>query len=262
MTTLTDTYPVGQRGTVANRKAMVVGHTEINSEGGYPYALLIVRFDLEQGGYLTAPGGYRDVPYDVRSLTLAIFGTPGAVLFDSDIRHQHYVVVKVSRAARKRDLGYDHKYGRQQIVEFAMSEAQWASFVSSMNSGSGVPATLLWDASADNPEVPRVPYDPRLQVSMDETHSAAQRAQADVIAAFEEYSKHKTVGNLRTLQARIENMTPNIDYAATKLSEHAENVVQRARADIEAFVTSKAQQLGLERGELGEMPQLGPGEDA
>jgi hypothetical protein len=47
-----------------------------------------------------------------------------------------------------------------------------------------------------------------------------------------------------------------MEFAAQSLSEHAENVVQRARADIEAVVMVKAQQLGLNPGDLGIPPQL------
>ena len=190
-----------------------------------------------------------------------VSSTPGAVLFGSDILHQHYVVVRVVRATRQRDLNRDWKRGRGQIVEFSMSEAQWASFVSSMNVGQGVPATLEWDATLDDPQVPGMPYAPRLQVSMDEVHTAALEAQAGVLVAFQAYSEKKTVGNLRTLQARIENMAPNIDFAAKSLSEHAENVVQRARADIEAFVVEKARQLQLDPADIGGFPQLERGLD-
>lgn len=186
---------------------------------------------------------------------------PGAVLFDSDIRHQHFVIVSVKRATRRRDLNHDWKHGRETIVEFAMSEAQWASFVSSMNVGSGVPATLQWDATKDDPMVPGMPFAPRLQVSMDEVHGAAVEAQKAVQAAFAAYQEKKTAGNLRTLQATIQNMAPNIDFAARSLSEHAENVVQRAQADIEAFVVQKAQQIGLDPADLGGMPELTTGSD-
>jgi hypothetical protein len=184
---------------------------------------------------------------------------PGAALFDSDIRHQHVITVRVSEARRKRNLHRDWIGDVKPIVEFTMSEAQWASFVSSMNSGSGVPATLGY---REGKSVPGVPYDPRLQASLDEVRGAAERAQADVLVAFREYQEHKTAGNLRSLQAAIENMPANISFAGEQLSEHAENVVQRAKADIEAFVVNKAQQLGLDPGELDGSPALTSGEES
>lgn len=186
-------------------------------------------------------------------------GPPGAVLFDSDIRHQHYVLVRVKRAERRRDLNHDWKHARETIIEFAMSEAQWASFVSSMNTGDGVAATLEWDGTLDDPRVPGTPYAPRLQVSMEEVHAAAAKAQAKVQEAFAAYAEKKSAANLRALEIAISHMTPNMDFAAKSLSEHAENVVQRARADIEAFVIQKAQQVGLDPADLGGLPELAPG---
>ncbi|MDE2105920.1 MAG: hypothetical protein KGL39_52345 [Patescibacteria group bacterium] len=187
---------------------------------------------------------------------------PGISLFDSDILHQHYVAVRVKRASRKRNLSHDWKHGHETIIEFVMSEAQWASFVSSMNTGDGVPATLQWDMTREEPTVPGVPYAPRLQVSMDEVHGAAARAQEKVQAAFAAYKEKKSAANLHDLEIAIGHMTPNIDFAAKSLSEHAENVVQRARADIEAFVVQKAQQLGIEPSGVGLfLPSLEAGEE-
>lgn len=186
---------------------------------------------------------------------------PGHALFDSDIRHQHYVVVRLKRASRKRDLGHDWTRGCDLLFEVAMSEAQWASFVSSMNTGDGVPATLEWDATQDDPQVPRVPYAPRLAESMEEVHAAAENALADIREAFEAYKAHPTKAGLRDLEIRLQNATPNMDFAAKSLSEHAENVVTRARADIEAYVVQKAKHLGIEPGDLGSPLELTAGKE-
>lgn len=202
--------------------------------------------------------GYESHP--AWSLIRAARVTGSAILFDSDVKHQHYVVVSLSRAERKRDLHRDWIHPRQEIVEVAMSEAQWASFVSSMNSGSGVPATLTWDMTQDDPRVPDVPFEPRLAESIAEVREAATAAVEDVRRAFAGYQEKKTVGNLRHLQAMIDNLPANLEFAATSLSGHAENVVQRAKADIEAFVVAKAQQLGLDPGEVGGALELASGE--
>lgn len=177
---------------------------------------------------------------------------PGAVLFDSDIRHQHTVVVRIQTAARKRSLHRDWHGAQRRLVEVEMSEAQWASFVSSMNVGDGVPCTVRGrEGSGGYSETPGVPYEPRLRETMDEVRNAAVEAQQKVLAAYEAYEAHKTKDNLRTLKATIDNLPSNLRFAASSLSEHAENVVQRARADIEAMVLTKAQQLGIEPGDLG-----------
>ena len=184
--------------------------------------------------------------------------TPGIVLFDSDIRHQHYVMVRLGRAERRRDLHRDWIGKRQEIVEVAMSEAQWASFVSSMNTGDGVPCTI---ERHDGEFMPGVPYEPRLAESMDEVRGAGEKVMAHIREAFEKVEEKPTKANIKSLRHAIENAPRNMSFAAESLTEHAENVVQRARADIEAMVQSKAAQLNLEPGDLGEVPQLDGGEE-
>lgn len=183
----------------------------------------------------------------------------GAVLFDSDIRHEHYVTVTVSTASRMRDLNRDWLHAEKEFLEIAMSEAQWASFVSSMNVGSGVPATIL--RREGNWSVPGMPYEPRLAESMREVRDAADTSVERIAEAFAAYKAHKTVGNLHDLEYAIKNAPANMTFAAKSLSEHAENVVQRSRADVEAFMVAKAQQLGLDAADLGDtLPELTTGE--
>lgn len=181
-----------------------------------------------------------------------VTSNPGSVLFDSDIRHHHSVIVTIGTAVRSRQLNRDWMRRKQDFVEVEMSEAQWASFVSSMNAGDGVPCTIR--RREGRYDVPGFPYEPRLQESMDEVHNAANKYTEKVNKAFEMYCGHKSAANLRTLKFAIENMPSNMAYAASSLTEHAENVVQRARADIEAMVISKAKQLKLDPSELGITP--------
>ena len=182
----------------------------------------------------------------------------GAVLFDSDVKHMHTIHVRLSTASRRRDLQRDWLHAEKEIVEIQMSEAQWASFVSTMNTGSGVPCTLR---RHDGMPLPGVEYEPRLKQSMDETRGAAERAFAEVAEAFAAYEEKKNAANLRTLKYAIQNAPANVAFASESLAGHAEHVVQRARADIEAMVTSKAAQLGIEPGDLGDVQALGAGDE-
>lgn len=176
-----------------------------------------------------------------------VSSTPGAVLFDSDIRHSHTVRIRLSTGVRKRSLHRDWLGADRQVVEVEMSEAQWASFVSTMNVGDGVPCTIRRHEADVMPEMP---FESRMQASMDEVRGAAHDAAEKVAEAFAAYKEHKTADNLRTLQAMIENMPANVEFAAKSLTEHTENVVQKARADIEAMAVAKAEQLGLEPSEF------------
>lgn len=175
-------------------------------------------------------------------------GPRGKPLFDSDILHRNTVVLRIERAERTRDLHQDWIHGRATLIEVEMSEAQWASFVSSMNT-SGVPCTLR---RLGTERVEDVEYAPRLEESMDETRRAADEAFAAIIDALREFEatpatpKRAKDEALAKLRAVVSNAAPNVAYAGKTLGEHAENVVQKARADVEAMVTQHAARIGLD----------------
>jgi hypothetical protein len=182
-------------------------------------------------------------------------GEAGAVLFDSDIKHQETITVTIYHASRKRDLHHDWVHPHQQFVEVELSLAQWASFVSSMNT-TGVPCTVR--QTETDFYVDALPYAPRLAETMKETHDAAERAFADVKKAFLIVKEKPTKANIRDLEIALQNATPNVDFAGKQLVKQAEDVVQKARADIEAMVTTRAAQLGITTQDIPHLEIGGP----
>lgn len=190
-----------------------------------------------------------------------VTSTPGAVLFDSDLTHHHSVVLRISTAERHRDLNRDWMHSKKEFVEVQMSEAQWAAFVSSMNT-SGVPCTIR--RREDDYDIPGLPYEPRLGASIAEVREAADQAVAKIkeshdalVAAFEGGAGKKEMRErIRDLSIKIQHMPANTQFAAKSLNEHVENVVQKARMDLEAMVVNKAHQLGIEPGEVADTHQL------
>lgn len=169
----------------------------------------------------------------------------GTYLFDSEIKHRHFVTVTVTRCRRRRDLKRDWLSSREILLEMSMSQAQWGAFVSSFGDGSGVPATLTFLTGVGH--VPQAPFESRLAESHAEVRTTADEAIKEVQEAFEAYEAHKTVGNRNTLKYAIQNLPANMEFAAKSLTEHTENVVTKARADIEGMVLE-----AIERGELPE----------
>lgn len=188
-------------------------------------------------------------------------GTP-RVLFDSDIQHGHTVHITIYEADRTRDLNHDSIFAKSRegiLAEVEMSEAQWASFVSSMGQGDGVPCTVRrkqgdWD-------IPGLPHAPRMAEQMAEVRNAADKALEKIREAFAAVEERPNKSNIRALKIAIEHMPANMAFAAQSLTDYTENVVQRATADIEAMVIAKAKYLGIDPAEVGVMPQLGPSTD-
>ncbi len=185
------------------------------------------------------------------SLVLSkVSAQPGQRLFDSEITHNRYVTVTVCRCTRTRDLNHDWKHAEQTLMEFAMSQAQWGAFVSSFGEGGGVPATLFFDR---NGPVAQAPYESRMAESVRDVRAAGTEAFAEIRegyealeAAFERGAgKREMREMIRTLKYRITNAPANMEFAAESLTTHVENVVTKARADVEAMVVDAAARGGL-----------------
>src|SRR3546814_7975032 len=51
----------------------------------------------------------------------------GEILYGSDFPHQNFVSIRICRSSLNRDLSNDWHYGKDQMMEVNMSEAQWAT---------------------------------------------------------------------------------------------------------------------------------------
>lgn len=196
-----------------------------------------------------ADDGTESHPAFAKVMASRVTSSPGAILFDSEVRHQHYVVLRISGATRRRRLNSDSIFEDRQMIEVGMSEAQWAQLVSSLNSG-GTPATLLW-TQADG-DIPGLPYAPRMEKSIAEVREAAARQYEKVQAALAAVEAKPTKANIRDLRLAMENAASDVTFAATSLNEHVENTVTRAKADIEAAVAQAAARRGLAPEEIGD----------
>lgn len=166
---------------------------------------------------------------------------PAHHLFDSSIGHTEYVTLEVHRATRKRDLRRDwiHTAPGRPLIEIEMSMSQWGSLISGSGSGRGTPVTIH---QFNGETMPRADHTSRLAVTAKEVSTTAAKAVQDVQAAAAEVDAvfEKKAGRtvmrvaLTNLRHTLANLPSNMKFAADALTEHAEDVVAKATADIEA----------------------------
>src|SRR5882672_2554814 len=80
----------------------------------------------------------------------------GNQLFASPIKHNAGVTIRIVEAHEQGDQYVWRQFGQKVICEVNLSEAQWASFVTAMNVGSGVPCTLSYRQTGDLLRVPMI----------------------------------------------------------------------------------------------------------
>lgn len=178
-----------------------------------------------------------------------VSSTPGATLFGSDFRHQHFVTISVYEADLTRGLASDSVFAGKQIIEVALSEAQWATFVSTMNVGHGVPCTLERERGA---LVPGIIQDTNRR---DQFNAEIRQDLDESIAFMEEaLAQAKTKAQREPIERAISRLRSGLPWVAKQFDEHAEKTVERAKIEVAAYVTQTIQRAGLEA--LGAPPIL------
>lgn len=164
-----------------------------------------------------------------------------ATLYGSDFKHQNFVVITISRSELHRGLSNDHHFAREQLIEVALSEAQWASFVSCMNVGDGVPCTI---ESIDGVGVPSIeltePVADKFAAEMDQTL-------LDIQAALRKLEANEKLPQWLRKEIGIQagRLTGSTGFVAAQFSEHIENAIEKARIEVNAYTLATIQRAGL-----------------
>lgn len=180
-----------------------------------------------------------------------------AALYDSDFRHNHFMTIKISRSELHRGLNRDWHFGREEIVEIAMSESQWATFVSSPNIGSGVPCTLT---HFNGERIPGLP-DPQARADqfrgeIEERLASTVKRVRDTIARVDELGIPKA--KAQTLKGALNDLLTelgsNLPFVASQFEEHMEDTVEKAKQEVHGYMTATLQRAGIEALTGGQLP--------
>ena len=170
-----------------------------------------------------------------------------AVLYGSDFVHQHSVRLRISTSSLRRDLSHDWPFADREFVEVEMSEAQWASFVSSFNLGSGVQCTIRQRDGKMIPGFPLRDEASEFDSEMSENSKVALTALNRAVAAVAEakISKKDADRILSGISKAAQEIGVNSDYVQQRFGEHMEKRVHKARVEIDAYFHNVIRNAGL-----------------
>ncbi len=180
-------------------------------------------------------------------------GPGGLYAFGSRIKHSAFIDITIRRASHKRDLNQDWFYGEDELVRVRLTEAQWATFVSSLNVGFGVPCTLCDVMRERQGEVPK-PEDSIAQAKNEARKNAEDTM--DLLShilqrleyAIQNPKKRELSELARDLKIAIGNYPANHAYLYSSFEKHVENVVTDAKASVEAHYMAVATRAQLVEG--------------
>lgn len=170
-----------------------------------------------------------------------------AYLYGSDFSHQHFVTIQISTSELMRGLSRDWPHARDRLIEVSLSEAQWATFVSSMNVGDGVQCTIEWKAGEGYlPEIDAAP-DRHKQFAKESSEKIVDAAATleEIIAEVERegrMGKTKLLSMLRRVRGDIGEGS---DWVAQSFSEHMEKTVEKAKIEINAYAQNLLVRTGI-----------------
>ena len=168
-------------------------------------------------------------------------------LFGSSIKHRDTIVLRIKEAEMVRELNKDHIFDRGTIVEVEMSQSQFAEAITSLNNGSGVPATIKW--TREDGRIEECDYEDKRQVFENEF----KQTQVEQKKYYDEFSKYlenllddkKTLGKkdkediMRNLDILSGRIFSNTEFVYKQFNEQMDKTVLEAKGEIEAFMQNK-----------------------
>lgn len=176
--------------------------------------------------------------------------TTGIYLYGSDFRHASFVSIRIRRSELERSLSHDDFFGKDPIVEVRLSEAQWATFVSTLNVGDGVPCTIgaigsesvpMIDRPKETEERFRSEVAEKAARSVERVDETIRRVEA-LASGLSKKKKEETLGLLRTLR---QDLASNLPFVVRSFGEHVETRVEKAKVEVSAYVSNAVARAGL-----------------
>lgn len=176
-----------------------------------------------------------------------------AFLYGSDFRHRAYMTVRISRSELHRNLSRDWPFEREHIVEIALSEAQWATFVSSPNMGQGVPCTIEHACTEGFQIMPSLPAP---ESRADQFGDELRRTMAKAVARLDTLIGQPNLTGKVKDEIRLvkQDLLSDLPFVSGQFGKHMEGEVERAKTEIHGYMTGALIRAGITA--LGEPPPL------
>lgn len=184
-------------------------------------------------------------------------------LFGSDLGHGQRICIRVNTATMKRDLNHDWIHTDKQLVEFEMSHAQFAQFITSNGNGSGTPCTLKFIRGEGNiPAIKNIETkhetfrrEVRDAAATRLQHIAQGLASLRILAESTGSVSKKDLRQIYANLARHADQLPGtMEFVVKSAEEALEKATADAKIEVESYVQMTAQRLGLKS--IGDLARL------
>lgn len=179
-----------------------------------------------------------------------------ANLFGSPLRnHESTVQLRIARAVEHTEATSTRYHSREEILRLEMSASQFAALITTMNMGSGVPATLIryQGQAVENPPETLLEHE-RLVESINEDGVYAQRIHDHLEEAatfLEEVLKRPSIRKkdvqeaLQKVNAAQREVKSNLPYLLERFRKSCEKVKTSVMSEVDAWMSHAVHRAGL-----------------
>ena len=173
--------------------------------------------------------------------------------FGSSIEQGGGVELRIRKASVNRSLNTDWFHGEKEMVSIRMTSSQWADFISTMNVGEGVPATLTY---FDGKKIEPPPFKSK-RVIFEEEFGDDMKNIADkieyitkntkeILSAKKALTKADRESILNSIVMLKQEIEKNLPYVQRTFNESMDKTVLEAKSEYENFIATAIQNIGLE----------------
>lgn len=185
--------------------------------------------------------------------------TTGIRLFDSELDHHEYIVIGIYEAEMVigKDIPTPRRSSerRRPIVEFQLSQAQWAVMVSSFGVGDGVPCTISYRSLGHAERLPDITEQKsirdKFESQIETTTTKEIEKIKDEVARLGDLVKKGRAGKREledvytSLRAATVNLPSNLSFATKLMQESMDKIVSSGKAEVEAYISGAAMRAGM-----------------
>jgi hypothetical protein len=172
--------------------------------------------------------------------------------FMSSVIPQTHIRIKIGHAEKNVSFGESGLHPRGNIVEVALSPAQFSELLTTMNHGSGVPCTLKY--------IGREPIDPiteeinemkyvseYIKESLKEFENKINKQHKEILEILDK--KSITLGDKKQILKLINDVLlevkSNIPFYEKRIKENMDMVISQGKAEIDSFISTVITNTGL-----------------
>lgn len=151
-------------------------------------------------------------------------------MYGSDLGHSTGLTITVTGSVTYRGLSSDRHHAKDAILEFDLTEAQWARFVASTGNGGGVPVTLKQTRTGPLEELPSIaaPEASKREVHGKEMASALREALTRAQQITDEIGQMlSTPGGIS--KTRLKELHHDLDLAVSHLPGNTKFIYDHLR---------------------------------